>query len=922
MLQILPFVVAGIVTGAIYGLAATGLVLTYKTAGILNFGHGAIATFGAYVFYYFYVQQQASWIVAAVVAVLVAGPVAGLVMEFVARRLSHQRTAWKIVGTAGLILLMQGAGTLKYGPDTRPVRQYLPSGNEMFRLFDVNVRYSQVTVLVAATLVVLALTVLFKKTRLGLTMRAVVEDPNLADVQGVSPVRVRRVSWVLGCTIASMSGVLILPFLGLDPILLTFLVVQSFAAAAVGRFASISMTFVGGILVGVGEAVISRYELTYPALLGMSKALPFVVLIGAMLLLPKRTLLPPSTFEHRPALLWHGPRSLRFAAYVVVFGALASVPLWAPGYKLTPYWTGALTMAMMILALGLLVRTAGIVSLCSAAFAAIGAVAFSQLQLEAGFPWILAILAAGLIAVPVGALVAIPAIRLSGLFLALATLGFGLLVERLLYRRGWMFTTLAAGRSMPRPSWAQSDVAYYYVVMAFLLATVVLVGVIHRARLGRLLWALSDSAKAVSTLGVDVRVTRVIVFCTSAFIAAVAGALYGAMLGSVGPTNSYFTSFNSVVLLAILALAPFRVPWYGLFAGITAVIPGYLPGENTTSVMNVLFGFFAVLVATQGGPAPMPKRLQEFFESKFGRAGRRSAHPSSTGPRVERTKTPPARLAPGSSALTVEHLTIRFGGLVAVNDVSLKAKAAQITGLIGPNGAGKTTTFNACSGFDRPSKGTVKLHDRDITHRSPSARARLGLGRTFQVMELCDSLTVADNVGIGWEASRAGAAPWRQLIAGRHELSSRDAAVQEAMELCEVTDVAGVQAGSLSTGQRRLVELARCLAGPFDTLLLDEPSSGLGVEETRRFAAILREVVRERGCGILLVEHDMSLVMGLCDYIYVLDFGQLVFEGTPSEVAQSREVQAAYLGAEQTGTRERPQVGSAAPIQVSAGGTA
>jgi ABC-type branched-subunit amino acid transport system ATPase component len=190
----------------------------------------------------------------------------------------------------------------------------------------------------------------------------------------------------------------------------------------------------------------------------------------------------------------------------------------------------------------------------------------------------------------------------------------------------------------------------------------------------------------------------------------------------------------------------------------------------------------------------------------------------------------------------------------------------------------------------------VLLHGDDVTRVPPAARGRRGLGRTFQRVELCDSLTVAENVAFGREAGQAGAGFLSQLAARPAESRATGTAAAAAMELCGIAELAGRQAGSLSTGQRRLVELARCLAGPFDVLLLDEPSSGLDHEETTRFGDILHLVVEERGVGILLVEHDMALVMRVCQHVYVLDFGKLVFEGTPDEVAGSDIVRAAYLG--------------------------
>jgi ABC-type branched-subunit amino acid transport system ATPase component len=248
--------------------------------------------------------------------------------------------------------------------------------------------------------------------------------------------------------------------------------------------------------------------------------------------------------------------------------------------------------------------------------------------------------------------------------------------------------------------------------------------------------------------------------------------------------------------------------------------------------------------------------------------------------------------------LVVKDLRVQFGGLVAVSGASLNVPYGRITGLIGPNGAGKTTTFNACSGFVQMTTGSVSLDGRSISRRSPAGRARLGLGRTFQRTELSDELSVRRNVALGREAGFAGLNPFRHLLSTRRQAKAIREASDAAITLCGLDDIADRQVSSLSTGQRRLVELARCLAGPFRVLLLDEPSSGLDRFETERFAEILRHVVDTRDVAVLLVEHDMSLVTSVCDYIYVLDFGAALFEGTPRETIESDVVRAAYLGEE------------------------
>ncbi len=253
---------------------------------------------------------------------------------------------------------------------------------------------------------------------------------------------------------------------------------------------------------------------------------------------------------------------------------------------------------------------------------------------------------------------------------------------------------------------------------------------------------------------------------------------------------------------------------------------------------------------------------------------------------------------PTGNGLALREVTVRFGGLIAVSGLTIDAPVGRITGLIGPNGAGKTTTFNAACGLVKTYEGAVSFHGVNITSQSPAARARRGLGRTFQRAELWNSLSVEENVALGREAGLAGRGLFTQLVGARGQRRAVEAAAFEAMQLAGVTALADQQAALLTSGERRLVELARALAGAFDVILLDEPSSGLDQAETERFGEVLQHVVAARGTGLLLVEHDMALVMEVCNYIYVMDFGRVIFSGTPTEVRESEIVQAAYLGTE------------------------
>lgn len=250
-----------------------------------------------------------------------------------------------------------------------------------------------------------------------------------------------------------------------------------------------------------------------------------------------------------------------------------------------------------------------------------------------------------------------------------------------------------------------------------------------------------------------------------------------------------------------------------------------------------------------------------------------------------------------SDGLTVTSLSVRFGGLVAVNGLSFEAPMGRLTGLIGPNGAGKTTTFNACTGLVRPAEGEVWFRGTNISRLGPHSRARLGLGRTFQRLELFDHLSVIENVFLAREARLTGSRLLGSLWSKRDELATVQRAAADAIELCRLEHLSASPVAILSTGQRRLVELARAIAAGFEVLLLDEPSSGLDAQETHDLGHILTTVVAERDVGILLVEHDMSLVTSVCEYLYVLDFGTLVMSGSVEEAVRSDIVRAAYLGA-------------------------
>jgi ABC-type branched-subunit amino acid transport system permease subunit len=370
--------------------------------------------------------------------------------------------------------------------------------------------------------------------------------------------------------------------------------------------------------VGILAAVSKKYVGDVPTLAGLPPSLPFLVLFVVLLVLPSRRLTQVPDAPQRPrrsaAPL---PRPAQGALVLLVLGVLALVPVLFTG-KL-PTADNGVIYVLVFASLALLVQTSGQVSLCHITFAAVGATTFSRLS-DAGAPWVVALLGAGLVSVPVGAIVALPAIRLSRLYLALATLGFGILVERLLYGTGLMFGSYGT-RQVARPGFANGDTAYFYLSVVVVLLGLAVVLTVNRSRLGRLLRAMSDSPTALATLGVEVNTARVLVLCVSAFLAGVSGALLAGANTSISSIG--FNSLISLQLLPILYLAGTSQLMAPVIAAFSyAVLPSFFSGDTFIQLQPILFGAAAVTVAALSGRQSTANALDRLGEQARARSGR------------------------------------------------------------------------------------------------------------------------------------------------------------------------------------------------------------------------------------------------------------------------------------------------------------
>ncbi len=588
--------------------------------------------------------------------------------------------------------------------------------------------------------------------------------------------------------------------------------------------------------------------------------------------------------------------------WALLYIALAGLLIFfAPAFAQTFLLDKIARFYIIALGLNLLVGYAGQVSLGHAGFYAIGAYTSAILSKHLGIPLIITFPMAIVVASAAGALLALPALRVRGPYLAMVTIAFGLVVE-ITANRLIGLTGGPDGMSVPRPGiggYQLQMVDYWYLVAAAALMGQVLFNNMVRGRVGRTLMALRGSEVGAETVGVNIYRWKVLAFTVSAAYAGLAGAFF-AHRPSTGHLDPTSFRFDDSILFLVMVIMGGSGKRYGPLVG--AVVTALLQEALATQAELRLIVFGAVLVLSLiFAPDGI---VGAFSKIPFIARRQRERHLPAKVPVWSGVAHAIKQM--GQPILILEKVIKDFGGLRAVDEVDMEIKPGTIHGLIGPNGAGKSTIINLIMGIYPPSGGNIIYRGKEVNALPPHELARRGATRTFQNLQLFPDLTVLENVMVGFHTDlKAGF--FHHLFRSRKSLIEEQRYTERALSLLDVVglrDRALENATSLPYGDQRRLEIARALAVEPVFLLLDEPAAGVNPTEVQAISELITRI-RDAGVTIMVIEHHMDLIMAISNDVLVLDFGRKIAEGTPSEVQTNPNVIAAYLGTEESEIVER-----------------
>ncbi len=920
----------GLVSGMVFGLLALGIVLVYRASRVINFAVANMGLIGGGLLVLMTAQYGIPYWIAVVVA-LVVGTLYGAVIELVViRRLFDAPRVIVLVATIGVAQL-SGAILLAY-PEIDVAGATFPQAIGSAReLGSVRITGAQLSILIVVPLVAAFLAWLLTRTTFGKSVKASAENRDLARINGISPKRVSMFVWAAAGTLATLSLSLMAGQSGSASDLATLgpsTLVRALVAAVVARMVSFPVAFLAGMVLGVSEALLS---FNYPRESGLVDFCVLVVVLVAVFFQSRRSSDETQAFSFTPkrrpvperlrARWW--VRNLDRGALLVLVAVAVVLPLLIDKPSRHLLYTTILIFAICGMSLTVLTGWAGQLSLGQMAFAGIGA------YLAAGFHAGISVdigwrdtrfIKGGLVALDFGpsvalatlvtaglaALVGLGALRVRGLFLAVSTFAFGLAASQYLYRRPILTGGFDGAVPFLRTDLFGIDLkeqrTYYYLVLVVLLVVVAVVARLRRTGVGRTTIGVRDNPDGAAAYTVNPTPVKLRTFAVAGGLAALGGALLAGSLQKVQADRLIGVS-HSLTLVSIVVIGGLGSTSGPILGSIWVLgLPAFFPDNELVPLLSSSIGLLVLLLYFPGGLVQIVYSARDailaFADRRAGPATESVKRLQTVGALLIRPERPP--LAVDTPALRTIDVAVRYGGIVAVGGVSIVVGPDEIVGLIGTNGAGKSTLMNAITGTVT-SGGTVELHGEAISGLSPSARARRGLGRTFQAAMLFPELTVSETVQLALEARhRTGFLSSALCLPQSFRLERRRRSdADDLIHFLGLGRYADAYVSDLSTGTRRIVELAGLLALDARILLLDEPTAGLAQRETEAFGPIIIDIRRQLGASVLVIEHDMPLIMGISDRVYCLELGHIIAEGTPHEVRTNPAVIASYLGTDE-----------------------